>query len=176
MGEEKSVFFNTNDRVIKLFGNVNEESSKDIINAMMRMEKDEPRDSIDFYINSYGGYTHDMLAIYDTMQNLKCKVNTIALGKAMSAGCFLLLTGTGVRKSYKNTRIMLHGIQFSCSYDSLADQEIKINENREVEKIVADIIVEHTGNSREKVEQDIKRDMFLSSKEALDYSIIDEII
>lgn len=179
MSEDNEVLCNINKRVIKLFGSVNEENSRKVVHALMEMENKEYRDDIDFYINSYGGGAYNALSIYDVIQNLKCKVNTIGIGKCMSAGSLLLMSGTGVRKAYKNTRIMIHGMQCYYPRQSLVDNDILHQENQKVSDRIIEIKARHTGQSLEKMEEDMKRDLYLGVGEALEYGekgIIDEVI
>lgn len=80
---------------------INEETTQELIVNFKRLEDDEPRDDINFYINSFDGEIHGLLAIYDVIKSLECDINPIVLGKCMSAGCYLLMSGTGKRKAYK---------------------------------------------------------------------------
>ncbi len=176
MSNNKSLYWNKNDRYIRLMDRLYEEESAELIDALIAIDKDEDRDPIDLYINCYGGYAHDLFAVYDVVQNLNSTVNTIGLGKCMSGGCFLLMSGTGERKAYYNTRIMIHGLQCGIPYRSLEENRSRWEEDKQLQKMIIDLIVKHTGQHKEKVEKDIKRDRFMSAEEAMEYGIIDEII
>src|SRR5690554_2090622 len=145
MSDNKSVYWNKNDRYIRLMDTIYEEESAEIINALFVIDKDEDRDPIDFYINSWGGSAYELYAVYDVIQNLTSKVNTIGIGKCSSAGCLLMMSGTGIRKAYPNTRFLLHGLQTGFPYQSHEDQKNWFENHEELQKMIVDLIVKHTG-------------------------------
>ena len=176
MSKDNKVLCNVDKRYIRLNDKIGSETTADIINALFEMEESKHKDDIDFYINCRGGSAYDFFAIYDVIQSMESKVNTIGLGQNMSGGCFLLMAGTGERKIYPNTRVMLHGLQCGFPWQSHEDQKQWYKEHEEIQQMVTNITVKHTGKKREKVEEDIKRDRFMSAKEALEYGMVDEII
>lgn len=163
-------------RDIYLYDIIDDEVSVNVTKWLRDLEALEDRDPINLYINTRGGDVQHFLAIYDVIQNLKCDVNTIALGYCMSAGAMLLLSGTGVRKAYKNTSIMIHEMKSSINYSQFTDVNIRSKWLEHLNNKIKNIISSHTGKDIEKVDEDIKRDVFMSAEEALEYSIIDEII
>ena len=172
---ENQVKVDETKRTIRLYGQVNLQNTQEIITGMQSLESKEPRDGINFYISSFGGNAHDLISIYDVMQSLECDVNTIGVGKAQSAGCYLLMSGTGKRIAYPNTRIMMHGMQASYPYQSLVDNGIRHKENKKIDNIVAKIVSKHTGKKLEKVKEDMERSFYMSAEEAKKYGIIDKV-
>ena len=143
---------------------------------MLFLEAEDPDKDIYFYINSPGGSVSAGMAIYDTMQYLKCEVSTICVGIAASMGAFLLAAGAkGKRRALENSEVMIHqpsgGMQGQAT-DMLIHAEHIIRTKRKLNTILA----ARTGQPLEKVENDTERDNFLTAQEALEYGIIDEII
>ena len=165
-----------NDRIIFLADEVNDATASLVVAQLLYLEAQDPDKDIDLYINSPGGSISAGMAIYDTMNFIKCDVSTICIGMAASMGAFLLSAGTkGKRIALPNSEIMIHqplgGMQGQASDIKIhADHIIKIKEkmNR--------ILAENTGKPYEQVCLDTDRDNFLSAKEALEYGIIDKVI
>ena len=163
------------DRIIMLSGEIDDALANTIVAELIYLEGKDPNKDISLYINSPGGSVSAGLAIYDTMNYIKCDVSTICIGMAASMGAFLLSSGKkGKRYSLPNSEIMIHqplgGFQGQASDIKIqADQIIKIKEklNR--------ILAENTNKPLEQVEKDTDRDNYLSAKEALEYGIIDKI-
>jgi ATP-dependent Clp protease protease subunit len=180
-GNSNGVYYNIEQRKIFLSGEFSSDSAKDVVLALHNMEKAEERveDSkkapIDLYIQSVGGDTDCFLSIYDTIQSMKCLVNTIGVGRAYSSGAMLLLTGTGVRKAYSNCSIMIHEFTAYNINRFSGMQNYHAYLNRLNNRITA-IIAVHTGQPVEKVAEDIRKDVWMFPEEALEYGIIDEII
>jgi ATP-dependent Clp protease protease subunit len=175
MSNKVDVYYNVSERKIFLAGDVEEANTREIIWGMYEMEKEEPRDPIDFIIHTDGGELDGFFAIYDTMRNLKCPVNTFSLGKAYSAGAFLLMSGTGLRSAYKNSWIMIHefsgGAIGRFTYmDQRHDYLVKTNQR------LAELITIHTKQPIDKILQDLKKDLYLTPEEAKEYGMIDQII
>lgn len=164
------------DRIIFLGGPVTDDEANLIIAQMLFLEADDPDKDIYLYINSPGGSVSAGLAIYDTMQYIRCEVSTICVGLAASMGAFLLASGAkGKRKSLPNSEIMIHqpmgGAQGQASDIKIqAEQIIKIREK------LNEILASRTGKSVEQVAFDTERDYFMTAEEALEYGIIDEIV
>lgn len=164
------------DRIIFLSGEVNDDMANSIIAQMLFLEMENPDSDIMLYINSPGGVITSGLAIYDTMQYLKCNVSTVCVGMAASMGAVLLAGGTkGKRKALPNAEIMIH--QPSGGMQGQAT-DIVIHAERIVsmKKKLNEMLAQQTGQPLKKIEQDVERDNFMSAKEALDYGLIDEII
>lgn len=165
-----------NDRIIFLADEVNDATASLVVAQLLYLEAQDPDKDIDLYINSPGGSISAGMAIYDTMNFIKCDVSTICIGMAASMGAFLLSAGAkGKRIALPNSEIMIHqplgGMQGQASDIKIhADHIIKIKEkmNR--------ILAENTGKSYEQVCLDTDRDNYLSAKEALEYGIIDKVI
>ncbi|WP_055666698.1 ATP-dependent Clp endopeptidase proteolytic subunit ClpP [Desnuesiella massiliensis] len=166
------------DRIITLSEEVNDATASIIIAQMLFLEGEDPEKDIIFYINSPGGSVTAGLAIYDTMQYIKPDVSTICLGMAASMGSFLLTGGTkGKRFALPNSEIMIHQPSISGGLSGQAtDIKIYADKILRTKKKVIEIYSERTGQSIEKLERDMERDNFMTSKEAKDYGIIDEIL
>ncbi len=147
-----------------------------VIAQLLFLESEEPEKDINFYINSPGGLVTAGLAIYDTMQYIKCDVQTICIGQAASMGALLLAAGTtGKRHSLPHSRILIHqpmgGFQGQAS-----DIEIHAREILRMRSELNDILVKHTGQPLERIETDTERDYFMSGQEAVDYGLVDKVI
>ena len=165
-----------NDRIIMLNGQVDDASASVIIAQLLFLEGQDPDKDISFYINSPGGSVSAGLAIYDTMQYIKCDVSTICMGMAASMGAFLLSSGAkGKRYALPNSEIMIHqplgGAQGQASDIIIHADHIKrtrSNLNR--------ILSENTGKPIEEIERDTERDNFMTADEAANYGLIDKVI
>ncbi|MBR6533555.1 MAG: ATP-dependent Clp endopeptidase proteolytic subunit ClpP [Clostridia bacterium] len=165
-----------NDRIIMLNEEVNNTTASIVIAQMLYLEGQDPDKDINFYINSPGGSVTAGMAIYDTMQYIKCDVSTICMGMAASMGAFLLSAGAkGKRYALPNSEIMIHqplgGTQGQAT-------EILIHA-KHIEKTRANlnkILAENTGKSLEEIQRDTERDNFMSAHEALEYGLIDKVI
>ncbi len=165
-----------NDRIIFLADEVNDTTASLVVAQLLYLEAQDPDKDIDLYINSPGGSISAGMAIYDTMNFIKCDVSTICIGMAASMGAFLLSAGTkGKRIALPNSEIMIHqplgGMQGQASDIKIhADHIIRIKEkmNR--------ILAENTGKPYEQVCIDTDRDNFLTAEQALEYGLIDKVI
>ncbi|MCL2190027.1 MAG: ATP-dependent Clp endopeptidase proteolytic subunit ClpP [Defluviitaleaceae bacterium] len=165
------------DRVIFLGEDVNDTTASLIIAQMLFLESEDPDKDINFYINSPGGSISAGMAIYDTMNYIKCDVATICVGIAASMGAFLLAGGKkGKRSALPNSEVLIHqpsgGIGRSQASDFMIHAEHIVKTKEKLNRILA----ENTGQSVERITLDSDRDRFLSSQEALEYGIIDKII
>ena len=164
------------DRIVFLGGEVTDDSANLIIAQMLFLEMEDPDADIMFYINSPGGSVTAGMAIYDTMQYLRCEVSTVCVGMAASMGAFLLAAGAkGKRKALPNAEIMIHqplgGFQGQAT-------DIKIHADN-ILRIKADlnrILSENTGKPLEVIEKDTDRDNFMTAEEAVAYGLIDKVI
>ncbi|MGF1465764.1 MAG: ATP-dependent Clp protease proteolytic subunit [Sandaracinaceae bacterium] len=164
------------DRIIFLGSDVNDDSANLIIAQLLILEGEDPDKEITLYINSPGGVITAGLAIYDTMQYVRCPVSTVCLGQAASMGAWLLAAGSkGRRRCLPNSRVMIHqplaGVRGQAS-----DIEIHANEIIQLRRRMNEILSRHTGQPEEKIKDDTERDRFLSAVEALEYGIVDEVI
>ncbi len=163
------------DRIILLGSEINDYVANAIIAQMLFLEAEDPDKDIFLYINSPGGVVTSGLAIYDTMQFIKCDVSTICIGQAASMGAILLAAGAkGKRYALPNARIMLHQPLGGFSGQA-SEVEIHAKEIIRMKEILNEILSKHTGQSIKKIRKDTDRDFFMSSKEALEYGIIDKI-
>ena len=164
------------DRIIFLDGEVNDASASVIVAQLLFLESEDPGKDINLYINSPGGSVTAGLAIYDTMQYIKCDVSTICIGMAASMGSFLLSGGKkGKRLALPNAEIMIHqpsgGAQGQASEIQIAAEHI-LKTRRKLNEILA----ANTGQTLETIARDTDRDNFMSAEEAKAYGLIDEVI
>lgn len=164
------------DRIIFLQGIITDYVANLVVAQMLFLESKDPEKDINLYINTPGGSTTAGLAIYDTMQYVRCDVRTICIGSAFSMGAVLLAAGTkGKRFSLPNARIMIHqpwgGVQGQA-----ADIKIHAEEILKMRDQLNRILSEHTGQPLERIERDTDRDFFMSPEDAKNYHIIDEVI
>jgi ATP-dependent Clp protease protease subunit len=164
------------DRIIFIGTVIDDVVSNLIIAQLLFLEAEDPEKDINIYINSPGGMVTAGLAIYDTMQYVKPAITTICVGQAASMGAVLLTAGSkGKRYSLPNARIMLH--QPSGGFQGQAtDVSIHAEEIIKIRKRLDEIVSHHTGQSVERVHRDSERDYFLSSEEARQYGLLDEVI
>ncbi len=163
------------DRIIFL-GEVDDISANLVVAQMLFLEADDPDKDILLYINSPGGSVTAGMAIYDTMQYVKCEVSTICIGLAASMGAFLLAAGAkGKRKVLPNSEVMIHQ-PHGGARGQASDIAIHAEKILATKKLMNRILSERTGQPLERIERDVDRDHFLTAQEALDYGLIDEII
>ena len=165
------------DRIIFLSGEVSTELANSIVAQMIYLEAKDPSKDIYLYINSPGGSVSDGLAIYDTMNYIKCDVNTICIGKAMSMGALILAAGTkGKRFALPSADIMIHQVLVSGGIGGQAtDVAIYTDHLLKTKKRLNTILSECSGQPYETVCQDTERDNFMSAEDALAYGLIDKI-
>lgn len=165
-----------NDRIILLNEDVNSASAGVIVAQLLYLEGQDPEKDIALYINSPGGVITDGMAIYDTMQYIKCDVSTICIGMAASMGAFLLAAGAkGKRFALPNSEIMIHQPSGGAKGQA-TDISIHANHILRTKKRLNEILSERTGQPIEVVERDTERDNFLTAQEALEYGLIDKVI
>ena len=165
-----------NDRIIMLHDEVNSATASVVVAQLLYLESQDPTKDISLYINSPGGSVTDGLAIYDTMQYIKCDVSTICMGMAASMGAFLLSAGTkGKRLALPNSTIMIH--QPLGGYKGQAtDMEIHTRYMLDTKARLNRILSENTGKPLDVVKADTERDNFMTAREALEYGLIDKVI
>ena len=164
------------DRIIFLSEDVNDATASLIVAQMLFLEAEDPDKDINFYINSPGGSVTAGMAIYDTMQLIKCDVSTICVGMAASMGAFLLSGGTkGKRYVLPNAEVMIHQPS-GGTQGQATDMKIHAERIIAMKKKLNEILAENTGQPFEVVENDTERDNFLTSEEAVAYGIVDKVI
>ena len=165
-----------NDRIIFLSEEVNDTTASLIVAQLLYLENQDPDKDIQFYINSPGGSVTAGMAIYDTMQYIKCDVNTICVGMAASMGAFLLSAGTkGKRMALPNAEIMIHQPS-AGTQGQITDMAIHMRRLQTIKDRMNRILSENTGKSLEEVTEACERDNFLTAQEALDFGLIDQIV
>ena len=163
------------ERIIFMVGEVNDQTASLICSQLLFLEAENPKKDIYFYINSPGGVVSSGLAIYDTMQYIRCPVATACVGMAASMGSLLLAAGeSGMRFATPNARIMLH--QPSGGFrGTAADIERHGEDILKIKRRMHDIYVKHTGQDLAVVEKTLDRDFYMSADEAKDFGLIDQV-
>ncbi|WP_294548751.1 ATP-dependent Clp endopeptidase proteolytic subunit ClpP [uncultured Pseudoflavonifractor sp.] len=165
-----------NDRIIFLGEEVNATTASLVVAQMLYLEAQDPDKDIQFYINSPGGSVTDGMAIYDTMQYIKCDVSTICIGMAASMGAFLLSSGAkGKRLALPNAEIMIHQPS-AGTQGQITDMAIHLKRLEVIKKRMNKILAGNTGKPVEVVTADCERDNFMSAEEACEYGLIDKVI
>ena len=165
-----------NDRIIFLSDEVNDATASLVVAQMLFLEAQDPTKDISFYINSPGGSVTAGMAIYDTMQYIKCDVSTICIGMAASMGAFLLAAGTkGKRIALPHSEIMIHQ-PLGGAQGQASDIKIRAELILRTRDMLNKILSEKTGKPFEQIEKDTDRDNFMTAEQALEYGIIDRII
>jgi len=164
------------ERIIFLGMPINDQVANLIIAQLLYLEREDPEKDISLYIHCPGGIIAAGLAIYDTMQLIKCDVSTICVGLAASMGTLLLCAGAkGKRYALPNSTIHLHQA-VGGAQGQAADIEIAAREIMRMQETIRNIIAKHTGQPMEKIAHDTDRDFYLNPKQAMEYGIIDEIL
>ncbi len=163
-------------RIIFLTGPVFDQVSSLICAQLLHLESENPGKDISFYINSPGGVVSSGLAIYDTMQYIRCPVSTVCIGQAASMGSLLLAAGEkGKRYALPNARIMVHQPSGGAQGQA-TDIEIQAREILTLRERLNEIYVRHTGQAIQAIEQKLERDSYLSAEEARDFGLVDEVV
>ena len=165
-----------NDRIIFLGEEVNDTTASLVVAQLLYLEAQDPDKDIQFYINSPGGSVTAGMAIYDTMQYVKCDVSTICIGMAASMGAFLLSSGAkGKRYALPNAEIMIHQPS-AGTQGQVTDMAIHMKRLEIIKKRLNNILAENTGKDVETVTADCERDNFMTAEEAMAYGLIDKVI
>ncbi len=165
-----------NDRIVFLGEEVNATTASLVVAQLLYLEAQDPDKDIQFYINSPGGSVTDGMAIYDTMQYIKCDVSTICVGMAASMGAFLLSSGAkGKRMALPNAEIMIHQPS-AGTQGQITDMAIHLKRLEIIKKRMNIILAGNCGRNVEQVTADCERDNFMTAEEALEYGLIDKII
>ena len=164
------------DRIIFIDGEINDATADVVVAQILYLESENPEKEISIYINSPGGSVTAGLAIYDTMQYVRCPIQTICMGQAASMGAVLLAGGSkGKRFALPSSRIMIHQ-PWGGAEGQAVDISIQAKEIGRLKKLTIQFFAENTGNSYEKIAKDMERDFFMSAEEAKEYGIIDQIM
>ncbi|MCA9347750.1 ATP-dependent Clp protease proteolytic subunit [Candidatus Saccharibacteria bacterium] len=164
------------DRIVYLGEDVNHHTANLIIAQLLFLESKDPNKDITLYINSPGGSVYDGLAIYDTMQFLKCDVSTVGIGMQASMGAFLMSSGAkGKRFLLPNATVMIHQPS-SGTRGKVTDMEIDLKEGLRLKNKLNEILAKNTGQKLEKVANDAERDYWMTAEEAVKYGIADKVI
>jgi ATP-dependent Clp protease, protease subunit len=165
------------ERIIFLGVQIDDASANDVMAQLFTLESIDPERDISIYINSPGGSYTAMTAIYDTMQFVRCDIQTVCIGQAASAAAVLLSAGTpGKRAALPHSRILIHQPATEGGYGQASDIEIQANEIIRIREEMESILAKHSGQDVEKVRRDIERDRFLTAEDAKTYGLVDDII
>src|SRR6202451_1135485 len=164
------------DRIVILGSQINDVVANSIVAQLLYLQFEDGQADIHLYINSPGGSVTAGLSIYDTMQYITCDVATYCIGQAASMGAVLLCAGAkGKRNSLPHSRIMIHQ-PLGGMRGSTTEILIRLKENQRLKKVLNEILMKHTGNTYEQIERDCDRDNFMSSQEAKDYGLVDNVL
>lgn len=164
------------DRIIMLSGEINDAVASTVVAQLLFLEAEDPQKDIYLYINSPGGVITSGMSIFDTMNYIRCDVNTICIGQAASMGAFLLSSGVkGKRYSLPHSRIMIHQ-PLGGAQGQATDIAIQAEEILKIRDILNSLIAKQTGKSVKTIAKDVERDNFMSAKDAKAYGLIDEVI
>jgi len=164
------------DRIIFLGEPIDDHVANTIIAQLLFLSAENPKEDIKIYINSPGGSVTAALALYDTIQFMKCDVSTVCIGQAASAAAVLLAAGTkGKRYSLPNSRVLIHQVMGGAEGQQ-ADVAIQAKEMLRIKNQVNQILSKHTGQTIKKIEEDTDRDYFMTAEDAKKYGLIDKII
>jgi len=164
------------ERIIFLGTEINDDVSNLVIAQLLFLQSEDAEKDISIYINSPGGVVTAGMAIYDTMQFVKCPITTYCMGQAASMGAVLLTAGTkGKRFALPNSRIMIHQ-PLGGAQGQATDIEIQTKEILRMKKRLNEILADHSGQSIETITRDTDRDFFMSAEEAVKYGLIDEVV
>ena len=165
------------DRIIFLGGPIVDSVANSVIAQLLFLAAQDPKKDVQLYINSPGGILTSALAIYDTMQYIKCSISTVCVGLAASGAAVLLAAGTkGKRFALPNSEILLHQVAVSGVSGEAVEIEIAAKQIIKLKDKINRILAKHTSQPLEKIEKDTDRDFYLSAPEAKEYGLIDEVI
>jgi len=165
-----------NERVVFLGHEVDDVIANLVIAQLLHLESEDPEKDISLYINSPGGSVTAALAMYDTMQYIRCDVATICIGQAASAAAVLLASGAhGKRSALPNSRVLIHQ-PWGGAQGQVTDIEIQARELLRIRATLDDILSKHTGQSAEKIHADTERDNIMTAEEAMAYGLVDVVM
>ena len=162
-------------RCVFLSGRVDEKSSKQVIEDLIRLERESPLEDIFLYIDSYGGYIDSMFAVIDAMNLVHCDVQTICIGKASSAGALILSNGAkGKRFITPNARTMIHQL-YAFTLGTASEIEEEAKEIKRAQQQMEKTLSKNTGRSLSDIKADLKRNKYMSAEESVRYGLVDRI-
>lgn len=165
------------DRIILLGAAINDDIANSIVAQLLYLQFEDPKADIHIYINSPGGSITSGMAIYDTMQFISCDVATYCMGMCASMGAVLLTAGTkGKRFGLPNSQVMIHQPLMYGLRATAVDLEIHAKELLKTKRRMNEILLKHTGQTLDKIEEDTDRDNFMSAEEAMKYGLIDSVL
>jgi ATP-dependent Clp protease protease subunit len=164
------------DRIVFLGTEITDDVANVVVAQLLFLESDDPEKDINLYINSPGGSVSAGLAIYDTMQYVRCPVSTICIGQAASMGAIILTAGTkGKRRALPNARVMIHQ-PLGGARGQASDIEIQAREILKMKEKLNEILAKHTGQAVERIIKDGDRDFYMAAIDAKEYGLIDEVV
>ena len=164
------------DRIVFLGTEVTDDIANVIVAQLLFLESEDPEKDVNLYINSPGGSVSAGLAIYDTMQYVRCPISTICIGQAASMGAVILAAGSaGKRRVLPNSRVMIHQ-PLGGARGQASDIEIQAREILKIKDKLNGILAHHTGKTSEQIAKDGDRDYYMSATEAKDYGLVDEVV
>ncbi|MEM1025319.1 MAG: ATP-dependent Clp endopeptidase proteolytic subunit ClpP [Myxococcota bacterium] len=164
------------DRIVFLGTEVHDDLANVIVAQLLFLESEDPEKDVNLYINSPGGSVSAGMAIYDTMQYVRCPITTICIGQAASMAAIILAAGTkGRRKALPHSRIMIHQ-PAGGARGQASDIEIAAREVLRVKRTLNEVLAQHSGQTLEKIEQDAERDYYMSAEAAQKYGLIDDVV
>ena len=164
------------DRIVFLGTEITDDIANVIVAQLLFLESEDPEKDVNLYINSPGGSVSAGLAIYDTMQYVRCPISTICIGQAASMGAVILAAGAaGKRRALPNSRVMIHQ-PLGGARGQASDIEIQAREILKIKTKLNEIIAEHAGKTPEQIHNDGDRDFYMSAIEAKEYGLIDEVV
>jgi len=165
------------DRIIFLGDDVNEHTANLVVAQMLFLENQDPDKDIVFYINSPGGSVYNAFAIYDTMQYVKCDVQTVGIGVNASAAAFLLSSGAkGKRLLLPHATVMIHQPSSAADRAKITDLEIDLKEGIRLKRLLNELLAKNTGQPVSKIEKDVDRDYWMTAEDAKKYGLVDKVI
>ena len=165
------------DRIVFIGAPIDDEIANVVVAQLLFLESEDPDKDVMMYVNSPGGDVSAGLAIYDTMQALRCPVATFCVGQAASMASLLLAAGApGKRLALPNSRILIHQPYTEGTYGQSSDIEIQANEILRMRELLEKLIADHSGKTPEEVNNDIERDKILTAEAAIEYGLIDQIL
>lgn len=164
------------DRIIFLGTDVNDHTANLVVAQMLFLENEDPKKDIKLYINSPGGSVYDAFAIYDTMQYVKCDIQTVGIGVQASAAAFLLSSGAkGKRFLLPHATVMIHQPS-AGTRGKVTDMEIDLKEGLRLKQLLNEIMAKNTGQKVSRIQEDMERDKWLSAEEAKKYGLVDKVL
>ena len=176
MEERAEILLNEATRTVRYTGELNEFDVMQLIDLLEEIIAEEPRDPVTLFLFTYGGTYDAAIALYDYIKWEETPIHIVVTGTAMSGGTLITACGSGERVAFPNARFMLHGIQHHITRGSHVDNSIELEEDERINQKFIELIAEETNNSVEKVREDLKRDRYLSTTEALEYGLIDRVV